>query len=96
VTLFLTGSGHPTGHPVAPTIKITGNPRTAARFASSIDVDVSPALAGEMSLDDAATRIRETLLAVCGGQQTRNELLGDVESTVPSIHAWSQHLIGMS
>jgi altronate dehydratase large subunit len=96
VILFLTGSGHPTGHPVAPTIKITGNPRTAARFASSIDVDVSPALAGEMSLDDAAARIRETLLAVCAGQQTRNELLGDIESTVPSIHAWSQHLIGMS
>ncbi len=96
VILFLTGSGHPTGHPVAPTIKITGNPRTAVRLACSIDVDVSPALAGKISLDEAAEWIRETLLAVCAGQQTRNELLGDVESTVPSIHAWSQHLVGMS
>jgi altronate dehydratase large subunit len=96
VILFLTGSGHPTGHPVAPTIKITGNPRTAARMASSIDVDVSPALAGEISLEDAAERIQNALLAVCAGQKTRNEQLGDVESTVPSIHAWSQHLIGMA
>jgi altronate dehydratase large subunit len=32
VILFVTGSGHPTGHPVAPTLKITANPRTAARF----------------------------------------------------------------
>jgi altronate dehydratase large subunit len=96
VILFLTGSGHPTGHPVAPTIKITGNPRTAARMASSIDVDVSPALAGEISLEDAAERIQNALLAVCAGQKTRNELLGDVESTVASVHAWSQHLVGLA
>ena len=96
VILFVTGSGHPTGHPVAPTLKITANPRTAARFATSVDVDVSQALAGEMSLDAAAARVREALLAVCAGRMTRNELLGDVESTVASIHAWSQHLVGLS
>lgn len=94
--LFVTGSGHPTGHPVVPTLKITANPRTAARFAGSIDVDVSPALAGEMSLDAAAARICAALLAVCAGQPSRNELLGDVESTVASIHAWSQHLVGLT
>jgi altronate dehydratase large subunit len=93
VILFLTGSGHPTGNPVAPTLKITGNPRTAARMAGSIDVDVSPALAGEISLGAAAERIRESLLAVCAGQMTRNEIQGDVESTVASVHAWSQHLV---
>jgi altronate dehydratase large subunit len=95
VILFLTGSGHPTGHPVAPTLKITGNPRTAARMASSIDVDVSPALAGAITLEDAARRIQDALLAVCAGQKTRNELLGDVESTVASVQAWSQHLVGL-
>ena len=93
--LFVTGSGHPTGHPVVPTIKITANPRTAARFANSIDVDVSPALAGKVSLDGTAERIRETLFAVCAGQMRRNELQGDVESTVASVHAWSQHLVGL-
>lgn len=92
---FLTGSGHPTGHPVAPTIKITGNPRTAARLADSIDVDVSPALAGAISLDAAASRIHETLLAVCSGGMTRSELLGDVESTVASVHAASAGLVGL-
>ena len=77
-------------------MKITANRRTAARFASSIDVDVSPALAGAISLDAAAERVREALLAVCAGQMTRKELLGDVESTVASVHAWSQHLIGLA
>jgi altronate dehydratase large subunit len=96
VILFVTGSGHPTGHPVAPTVKITANPRTAARFAASIDVDVSAALAGTISLDAAAAQIREALLAVCTGQMTRNEMLGDVESTVASVHAWSQHLVGLA
>jgi altronate dehydratase large subunit len=94
IILFVTGSGHPTGHPVAPTLKITGNPRTAARLADSIDVDVSPALAGSITLDAAAGRIRDALLAVCDGRMTRNELLGDVESTVASVYAGSHHLVG--
>jgi altronate dehydratase large subunit len=94
IVLFVTGSGHPTVHPVAPTLKITGNPRTAARLADSIDVDVSPALAGAITLDAAAGRIREILLAVCDGRMTRNELLGDVESTVASVYAGSHHLVG--
>ncbi|MEN9775610.1 MAG: altronate hydrolase, partial [Pseudomonadota bacterium] len=38
--LFSTGVGNPIGHPLVPTIKLTGNPSTALTFADNIDVDV--------------------------------------------------------
>ena len=41
VVVFTTGLGTPTGNPIAPVIKITGNARTAASMADNIDLDVS-------------------------------------------------------
>ena len=41
IVLFTTGRGTPTGNPVAPVIKITGNSCTAKAMAANIDVDVS-------------------------------------------------------
>jgi altronate dehydratase large subunit len=94
VIAFVTGTGHPTGHPIAPTLKLTGNPRTAARFRDSIDLDVSDVLSGRSALSGAADRLERELLAVSSGKMTRNETLGDVESTIASVTAWMQHLVG--
>ena len=44
VVVFTTGLGTPTGNPIAPVIKITGNARTAASMADNIDLDVSGVL----------------------------------------------------
>ena len=41
VVVFTTGLGTPTGNPIAPVIKITGNARTARQMADNIDLDVS-------------------------------------------------------
>ena len=41
VVVFTTGLGTPTGNPIAPVIKITGNARTAQAMADNIDLDVS-------------------------------------------------------
>lgn len=83
--LFNTGVGNPVGNPVAPTLKITGNPRTAAHFADNIDVDVSGVLSGEYGLQGAADRIIEALHSVANGMMTRSEILGDVEITISRI-----------
>jgi altronate dehydratase large subunit len=93
IILFVTGTGHPTGNPVAATLKMTGNPRTAARHAASIDVDVSGVLSGELGLDAAARQLHETLLQIANGRLTRNEMLGDVETAVSSPGAWASHLV---
>ena len=82
VVLFTTGLGTPTGNPVAPVIKITGNSRTAAMMADNIDVDVSRVISDAESLDAAARRIFDELTAVCSGQSTAAERLGHREFAI--------------
>ena len=82
VVLFTTGLGTPTGNPVAPVIKITGNSRTAAMMADNIDVDVSGVISDAESLDGAARRVFDELTAVCSGQPTAAERLGHREFAI--------------
>ena len=72
VVAFTTGRGSTTGNPIAPVIKVTGNPKTAERLANNMDVDASTVLDGE-SLDDVGDRIYETLQSVASGERTAAE-----------------------
>lgn len=83
--LFNTGVGNPVGNPVSPTLKITGNPRTAEHFADNIDVDVSGVLTADYGLPAAADRIRDSLISVANGMMTRSEILGDLEIAISRI-----------
>jgi len=74
--VFTTGLGTPTGNPIAPVIKITGNARTAVSMRDNIDLDVSGVLDARETLDDAASRLFDEVLAVCSGRQTAAERLG--------------------
>ncbi|HET7695668.1 MAG TPA: UxaA family hydrolase [Vicinamibacterales bacterium] len=74
--VFTTGLGTPTGNPIAPVIKITGNARTAASMADNIDLDVSGVLDNRETLDRAAERLFDEVLAVCSGRETAAERLG--------------------
>ena len=82
VVLFTTGLGTPTGNPVAPVMKITGNARTADTMRDNIDVDVSGVLTSGESLDDAAGRLFEELIDVCSGRPTAAERLGHREFAI--------------
>jgi len=82
VVLFTTGLGTPTGNPIAPVIKITGNARTAASMADNIDVDVSGVLSESETLDAAADRLFDTVVAVCSGRETAAERLGHRECAI--------------
>ena len=53
VVVFTTGLGTPTGNPIAPVIKITGNARTARQMADNIDLDVSGIMDDTETLDAA-------------------------------------------
>ena len=74
--VFTTGLGTPTGNPIAPVIKITGNARTAASMADNIDLDVSTVLDNRETLEQAANRLFDEVLAVCSGRETAAERLG--------------------
>ncbi len=82
VVVFTTGLGTPTGNPIAPVIKITGNARTARHMADNIDLDVSGVMNDTETLDAAAERLFQLVVAVCSGQLTAAERLGHREFAI--------------
>jgi altronate dehydratase large subunit len=84
IIIFTTGQMNIMGCPVAPTIKVTGNPRTAQRLADNVDIDVSAMLSGE-SLEAAGTRLYHGMLGTASGRLTRAEVFGDEEIAISRI-----------
>jgi altronate dehydratase large subunit len=82
VVVFTTGLGTPTGNPIAPVIKITGNARTAETMRDNIDLDVSGVLDDSETIDRAADRLFEEVLGVCSGRATTAERLGHNEFAI--------------
>ncbi len=80
--IFTTGLGTPTGNPIAPVMKITGNARTARQMADNIDVDVSGVLDDRETLDTAADRLFAELVDVCSGRLVAAERLGHREFAI--------------
>jgi len=80
--VFTTGLGTPTGNPIAPVIKITGNARTAVSMKDNIDLDVSGVLDDSETLDGAAERLFDEVMAVCSGKMTSAERLGHNEFAI--------------
>ncbi len=83
--MFTTGRGTPTGNPVIPVIKVTGNELTAKRMADNIDVDTSPVLQGKETLDEAGKTIYDFIFEVANGEQTKAEILGHAEFSISRI-----------
>jgi len=79
VVLFTTGRGTPTGCPIAPVIKITGNSRTYALMQDNIDINAGVIIDGQASVEEVGTRIFQETLAVAGGKATKAEVLGHQE-----------------
>jgi len=82
VVVFTTGLGTPTGNPIAPVIKITGNAKTARQMADNIDLDVSGIMDDSETLDAAADRLFDEVLAVASGRETAAERLGHREFAI--------------
>ena len=76
VIVMPTGGGSPSGSPIAPTIKVTGNPNTSRRLMEYIDIDVSQILAGLETVEEAGARIYRRILRVASGEPTKIEKLG--------------------
>ena len=82
VVVFTTGLGTPTGNPIAPVIKITGNAKTARQMADNIDLDVSGIIDDTETLDQAADRLFREVLDVASGRETKAETLGHREFAI--------------
>ena len=82
VVVFTTGLGTPTGNPIAPVIKITGNARTAQTMADNTDMDVSGVITDSESFEQAAERLFNEVIEVSSGRPTAAERLGHREFAI--------------
>lgn len=79
VMVFSTGRGTPTGCPITPVIKMTGNSKTFAAMEDNIDLSVAGIIEGIETVEQAGQRLMKELLDVCGGRLTKSEALGHHE-----------------
>jgi len=86
VHLFPTGQGNIIGNPIEPVIKLSGNPKTVASMAEHIDVDVSPILQGEMTLDQAGDLLIDMIVRTANGRLTAAEALGHREFVMTKLY----------
>ena len=84
VVVFSTGRGTPTGNPLVPVIKITGNKLTYANMSDNIDVDASPLIYGE-NLEKMGNDLLKMVADVASGKQTKAESLGYVEMAIARV-----------
>lgn len=82
VVVFTTGRGTPLGSPVAPVIKITGNPRTYKTMKDNIDVNAGTIIAGKETIEEVSKRLYEKVLKVASGEKTKAEFLGHRELAI--------------
>ena len=85
VVVFSTGRGTPTGNPIVPVIKITGNRITFAKMEDNIDVDASPLIYGTASLEELGGKLYNLLREVADGKQTKAEALGFMEIAIARV-----------
>lgn len=82
IVIFSTGRGTPTGSPISPTIKITGNTATFDRMPDNIDINAGRIMTGEAEIAEVGKEIFDEIIAVCGGKKTKAEALGHNEFAV--------------
>ena len=85
VIVFSTGRGTPTGNPISPVIKITGNKITFANMSDNIDVDASPVIYGPETLKELGDKLLEEVKEVASGKQTKAETLGYTEMAIARL-----------
>jgi len=82
ICVFSTGLGTPTGCPIAPVIKITGNRETFRKMEDNIDFDASSIIFDNCTPKDLVNDLLKMLIDVCNGKMTKSESLGYIETAI--------------
>jgi len=85
IILFTSGRGTPTGNPIAPVIKISGNRITYENMKDNIDIDASHVIYGPESLEELGEMILKEVIDVASGKLVKAEILGFIETSVMRI-----------
>jgi altronate dehydratase large subunit len=86
IILFITGRGSVIGSPIAPLIKVTGNPRTYARMSGDMDFNAGRVLNGDRSIAQAGEELMALVAEVAAGAPSKAETLGHREFFIMYKH----------
>ena len=73
--VFTTGRGNAIGNPVVPVMKVTANGDTYRKLSDNIDLDMSPVLERDMSLEEMADITLRQIVDTLSGRLTSAEVL---------------------
>ena len=79
IIVFSTGRGTPTGCPIAPVIKITGNTETYTRMRANMDLNAGRIITDGVPLAECGEELFSMLAAVANGLRPKAEILGHKE-----------------
>jgi len=88
VVLFTTGRGNAIGFPIAPVIKICGNPRTVELMKDNIDVNVATIIEGKETIEEAGERLFNYILEVASGELVSAERFGFREIAITNVYQY--------
>lgn len=83
LVLFITGRGSVVGSAVSPVVKITGNRNTYRKLIDDMDIDASPILYNEKSINELRDDLLRYIVEISSGKRTKAEELGHNEYFIP-------------
>lgn len=85
IVVFTTGRGTPTGNPIAPVIKITGNKITYKNMEDNMDFDASPVIYETKTMDELADELLDKVVETASGKLSKAESLGYMEIAIARV-----------
>lgn len=79
IVAFTSGRGNPTGHPLVPVIKVTGNHTVFEHMRENFDIDASPIIADGAPIREVGENLVKDFLRVINGEPTASERWGGDE-----------------
>lgn len=84
--VFITGQGNIVGNPIEPVVKMSANPNTCEYMAEHIDVDISGVLSRELTLEQAADKVMDSIVKTARGRFTDAEALNHKEFVLTRLY----------